>query len=483
MPSLTILKIRCAILRCLVSAATVAAVLVLGPVTARSAELKVGAPAPDFEALDDTGKPWKSSDHVGKEIVVVYFYPADMTGGCTKQACGFRDDMKPLREKGVTVVGVSGDSVRNHQLFKKAHGLEFALLADTEGKVAEAFGVPVTVGEKVVTAEIDGKTEQLMRTVTAKRWTFVIDTDKKIALMNTEVNAAEDSKKILALVAERVAPTAANVAYGPLERQVLDFWQAKSDTPTPVVICIHGGGWNGGDKAGYAKGVKPFLDAGISVVSINYRLMKQANDQKVTPPVKAPLEDAARAVQFVRSKAKEWNIDPERIGATGGSAGGCSSLWLAFHDDMADPSSSDPVAKQSTRLACAAVGGAQVSLDPKENRAWLPNYTYGAHAFGLPNLETVEQERERLAAWIKEYSPISHVTKDDPPIGLYYGGVPGAKKGEVHKDPTHSPMLGLMLAEKLQSAGVGVAFHSNTTPNEKLPNANAFLIEHLTKQK
>src|SRR6185295_10041894 len=164
-------------------------------------------------------------------------------------------------------------------------------------------------------------------------------------------------------------------------------------------------------------------DAGISMATINYRLMKQANEDKVVPPVKAPLEDAARAVQFVRSKASEWNIDKKLVGATGGSAGGASTLWLAFHDDMADPKSSDPVARESTRLYCAAVEGAQVSLDPKEVREWLPNYTYGAHAFGLPNLDAVEKERAKVTPWLKEYSPILHASKDDPPIGLYYGGV------------------------------------------------------------
>jgi peroxiredoxin len=465
------------------SAAVLAALLALLPALSVTlgAELSVGSPAPVFTATDDAGQPWKSTDHVGREIVVVYFYPADMTGGCTKQACGYRDDMQALRAKGVTVVGVSGDSVRNHQLFKQAHALDFTLLADPDGKVAEAFGVPFTVGDKVVSAEIGGKNEQLARALTTKRWTFVIDSDGKVILKNTEVNAGEDSKAILKLLASRVPPTAANVSYGPLERQVLDFWRASSDRPTPVVFCIHGGGWNGGDKAGYAKTANTFLDKGISVVAINYRLMRQANEQQVTPPVKAPLEDAARALQFVRSKAAEWNIDPTRIGATGGSAGGCSSLWLAFHDDMANPSSSDPVARQSTRLTCAAVIGAQVSLDPHEVREWLPNYTYGAHAFGLPNLDAVEKERDRLAGWIREYSPIAHVTKDDPPIGLYYGGEVGAKKGEIHKDPTHSPVLGIVLAERLAEAGVEVSFHSNTTPNEDFPNANVFLIEMLTK--
>ena len=162
--------------------------------------LKVGDPAPGFQAQDDSGKDWKSSEHVGKKVIVVYFYPADMTGGCTKQACGFRDDMKLLVEKGVEVVGVSGDSVKNHQFFKKAHELNFALLADTNGKVAEAFGVPVTPGEKTVKAVIDGKEEALTRSVTTARWTFVINKSGKIASINKMVKAAEDSKAIIELV-------------------------------------------------------------------------------------------------------------------------------------------------------------------------------------------------------------------------------------------------------------------------------------------
>ena len=85
------------------------------------------------------------------------------------------------------------------------------------------------------------------------------------------------------------------------------------------------------------------------MVAINYRYIAQAEADGVKPPVKGPLGDAARALQFVRSKAAEWNIDKPRIGATGGSAGACSSLWLAFHPDMADPKSTDPVARESTR--------------------------------------------------------------------------------------------------------------------------------------
>jgi len=270
------------------------------------------------------------------------------------------------------------------------------------------------------------------------------------------------------------------VAYGKHPRQVLDFYQAKSDKPTPVVFHIHGGGWRGGDKKTNPQG---FLAKGISVVSINYRYVQNGVEDKVEPPVKAPLEDAARALQFVRSKASEWNLDKKRIGATGGSAGGCSSLWLAFHDDLADPKSDDPIARESTRLYCAAVNGAQVTLDPKVVREWMPNYTYGAHAFGMKNLDEVEKNRDKVERWIKEYSPIEHVTKDDPPIFLEYPNPKNGKPvvGQKQVDATHSGIMGLKLVEKLKSVGVEaiLIYPGETHPMYK--NSAQFLIDRLKK--
>ncbi len=166
----------------------------------KKVNLKVGNQAPKFESTDDQGKAWKSSDHVGKKIMVVYFYPADLTGGCTKQACGFRNDMKKLTEKGVEVIGISGDSAENHQLFKKVHKLNFTLLADEDGSVAKKFGVPLKPGGVFKTKDLDGNDIELKRGVTAARWTFVIGQDGKIAFKNDKVNAAEDSQKILEVV-------------------------------------------------------------------------------------------------------------------------------------------------------------------------------------------------------------------------------------------------------------------------------------------
>ena len=276
--------------------------------------------------------------------------------------------------------------------------------------------------------------------------------------------------------------TFAKVSYGPHERNVLDFFQAKSDKPTPVVFNIHGGGWTGGDKARVG-GIEKYLAAGISVVSINYRYTTQAQDVK--PPVKAPLHDAARALQFVRSKAKEWNIDKKRIGATGGSAGACSSLWLAFHDDLADAKNSDPIAHESTRLWCAAVVGAQTTLDPKQMKEWTPNSRYGGHAFGfkgdpaakLSQFDEFLAKRDTILPWIAEYSPYALVSKDDPAIYLTFSAPPAL--GQEQKDPTHTANFGVKLQEHCKEIGVACELVYPGAPDVKHATAQDFLIEKL----
>jgi acetyl esterase/lipase len=253
-------------------------------------------------------------------------------------------------------------------------------------------------------------------------------------------------------------PAQANVAYGEHQRQVLDFWKADTKEPAPLLFFIHGGGWQNGDKAGIA--VAPYLKEGISVVSINYRYVQQAKEAGVSPPVKAPLHDAARALQFVRSKAGEWNLDKQRIVASGGSAGACSSLWLAFHPDMADPNSSDAVARESTRLWGAGVNGAQTTLDPHQMREWTPNSRYGGHAFGftgdkekkISQFEEFHAKRDTIKEWIAEYSPYAHVSADDPPVYLFYNTPPALGKEE--KDPTHTANFGVKLQEHCKASGV-----------------------------
>jgi thioredoxin-dependent peroxiredoxin len=134
---------------------------------------KLGDKAPLIEGKDQDGKTWKLSDHLGKEVVLLYFYPRDDTPGCTKQACGLRDRMGELKKEQVKVVGVSFDSSESHQKFIAKHNLNFPLLADTEGKIADAYGVRREPGKNM-----------------ARRASFLIGRDGRIAHV-TDVPSAD----------------------------------------------------------------------------------------------------------------------------------------------------------------------------------------------------------------------------------------------------------------------------------------------------
>jgi thioredoxin-dependent peroxiredoxin len=166
----------------------------------KTIDLKVGDAAPAFDARTDADTTWESSARFGKKWVVVYFYPGDFTPGCTAQAKAFAAAMDKLVEKGVEVVGVSGDSVQTHELFRKAQKLNFTLLADEDGAIAKKFGVPFGPGATVKAKDADGKAIEVKRAGTAARWTFVIGTDGKIAYKNTKVTPAEDAKKITGFI-------------------------------------------------------------------------------------------------------------------------------------------------------------------------------------------------------------------------------------------------------------------------------------------
>ncbi len=215
-----------------------------------------------------------------------------------------------------------------------------------------------------------------------------------------------------------IEPTKAEVAYGEHERHVLDFWKAESDKPTPLFIWIHGGGFRGGDKRSFPGDLRrQCLDAGISCASIHYRLSGDA-------PYPAQMLDSARAVQFLRSKANEWNLDPGKFAAGGGSAGSGISQWLGYHDDLTDPKSEDLVAKQSTRLSCVFPINMQSTYDPREIKRIIPGDAYKHTAlvsfFARPegwdwDTDTIDDE---LDGMLKDASPITHLTKDDAPVFL-----------------------------------------------------------------
>ncbi|WP_298859217.1 alpha/beta hydrolase [uncultured Gimesia sp.] len=288
-----------------------------------------------------------------------------------------------------------------------------------------------------------------------------------LCLLTSTVNAADKKGN--------PKPTQADVSYGPYKMNKLDFWQAEGKGPRPILVHIHGGGWIGGDKARIGN-IKPFLDKGISYASVNYRLTGEA-------PLPAPVHDAARAIQFIRSKAGEWNLNKNKIALTGGSAGACTSMWLLLHDDLADPKSKDPVLRESTRVTAAAVGGGQTSIDPKVIEPWLgPNvlkHNMIHKAVGGKSMQDVMDNYPKHEALYKEFSPYNHLTSDDPPLLMTYNNnmkLPSENAGHG----IHHPVYGVKMKEKADKAGTEChLLIPGVSKSKQYKDTNSFLMDKL----
>lgn len=158
--------------------------------------LQVNEQVPIFQAVDSKGSKWNSQNFRGQKHLLIYFYPAAMTGGCTKQACAYRDDYKKWKKNGVEIVAVSGDMPSNLALFKEAENLPFTLLSDPEGKLARLFDVSTTSGG-VIEKLFKGEKFKLERGVTTKRWTFLLSKQGKLIYKNEKVNASKDSEIVM----------------------------------------------------------------------------------------------------------------------------------------------------------------------------------------------------------------------------------------------------------------------------------------------
>ena len=250
------------------------------------------------------------------------------------------------------------------------------------------------------------------------------------------------------------SPDFQNLQYGPHQRNVLDLWLAKSAEPTPLVLYIHGGGFFRGDKASISPDkINAYLEAGISFAAINYRLtiLNKA-------PAPAAYLDCGRALQFLRHNAEQWNFDSARVASTGGSAGAGTSMYLAYHADLADPENSDPIARQSTKLTCIAVHNGQCSYDPRfAEQIGIPRPNLETHQFFLPfyGIAADEIDTPRAYALYEAAAPITYLGDDAPPTWLEYGW-PDA---EVDEDTplaliVHHPRFGIALKERLDELGV-----------------------------
>mmetsp|Transcript_13661 Transcript_13661/g.39179 ORF Transcript_13661/g.39179 Transcript_13661/m.39179 type:complete len:563 (-) Transcript_13661:89-1777(-) len=296
-----------------------------------------------------------------------------------------------------------------------------------------------------------------------------------------------------------IPPTYSDVPYvgkGSGGERTLDFWEAEpfdeSDTGRrPVVLYIHGGGWLSDDKT-MLDGrtyVDTFLQKGISFASINYR---KTTDSSNALPV--PVHDAARAVKFLKNMSKEWNLDRDRIALAGFSAGACTIMWMTFAQDLANPESEDPVERESTRVAAAAILSGQATIDPKEMMQWIgpgaATHPMLFSAVGEPNYETMMDHYDKHLPLFRQFSPIHHIERGEwgelgpPPLFMRYGKMTSLPS----TDPIlaiHHPKFGILLKERCDRVD-NVECHlwipgypGYGAPPKEYPSAADFLYDKL----
>lgn len=273
-------------------------------------------------------------------------------------------------------------------------------------------------------------------------------------------------------------PTEADVRYGPHDRNLLDFYRVNTTKPAPVVIFFHGGGWVSGDKSQINP--RGYLNSGIAFVSANYRFTTGTPDAASYP---APMNDGARVVQFVRSRAQQLNIDPDRVALTGNSAGAVISMWIAYRDDMAVPAADDPAERFSTRVTCIVPVSGPTTLDPqlilKRIGGSLEIHPALLPFFGVEKIDCLTTDAKRVL--VRDASPLAHVTADDPPTFMRYSHPPGGTplpSNVTFGRSIHHTEFGVLLKEKLDELGVENVLQYKGDGKSNLASLE-FLAKHL----
>jgi hypothetical protein len=273
--------------------------------------------------------------------------------------------------------------------------------------------------------------------------------------------------------------------YGPHERNVFDLWLPKGLKKSPLVIYIHGGGWVMGDKDDLRRHdriIRKYNDAGIAVASINYRFLKHAPLQTIMR------EDIGGFVQFMRANHRRFHIDRDKIAVFGVSAGGSASLWLATHDDLADPESEDPIRRESTRVLAAGHVNAQVSYDFHD---WFTFFgeeqTYrflGQQVWSRYHFDSVDdlytEEGEKVRRFLDSYENYS---SDDAEIFFYNSLKDGRSENGDHF--LHAPKHAMLLYARAQSVGAPARIlldGENTIKHSPFGEIQKFFFEKFKKK-
>ena len=260
---------------------------------------------------------------------------------------------------------------------------------------------------------------------------------------------------------------------------MLDLWLADSINPTPLVVFIHGGGFYTGSKEDIYSHhyyeeqgtslVEIYLESGISVASINYRLTERHPEWAYTQrwydqnPVPAPMFDSGTAIAFLRTHSKDYNIDPNKIAATGFSAGGAICLWLAFNDDIPSimrPNCVGPWNAQST-LNLSMISKLMPGTEAYRNWKLLAFYGIDPDDFNL-------SQADKYETLFNMASPITHVSEGDPPVFMHYPKVSLFNKSGNLTDNIHSPIFGLYASGFFRDLDIPYELYYRVDPDDDL---------------
>ena len=273
-------------------------------------------------------------------------------------------------------------------------------------------------------------------------------------------------------------PTHADVSYGVSPHQLMDIYlPTNGGGPFPVLIWF-GGIW---EPSKNAPDLKRFLPVNIAVIAVETRTLNDG--MKATPaqvPVSFVMNDACRAVQFVRLNAAKWNLDPQKIAVGGGSQGTLPALYVGCAGDRADPKSNDPVERESTTVTCVAAYRSQPSIDPKRMQEWVPGVKWGAPALGC-NFEESLKRRDELLSIIEKWSPDALLHKGAAPI--YFENNWGLTQPENVTEmdyKVHSPAWALGFQTLAQKAGIVCHVKYPDHPTERYKDIWDFIVQELT---
>tara|TARA_B100000941_G_scaffold289100_1_gene267336 strand:+ start:554 stop:1492 length:939 start_codon:yes stop_codon:yes gene_type:complete len=262
-----------------------------------------------------------------------------------------------------------------------------------------------------------------------------------------------------------------NISYGPDKKNNLDLWIADPESKTPFVIYIHGGGFGAGSKnAAYTKNnfkrVKRLLENNISFATIDYRYKN--NDDFLL----SSLNDAKRALQYLKFNNKKFNLIKNKVALMGASAGATSSLWIGLQDDLSDKKSKDPVLRESTKVSCIVGMAAAHSLNLnrwKEMANVDEDYLKSIFEKYLGKMDTEKwMKRSFDKDYISEVDFFEKMDPNDPPIFIInFGGNRKPKNiADFHHNPLHAKVLkqradSLKIKNVIYAPGIGIVDKSN----------------------